>query len=761
MKRHRRHRYPKTFYKKLVTSFLLVSAIIIVLVSFVSHAMFSHQFTKEMAANHRRVIDYDGRILSTELFQNAQRLFVDATMNRPNADLFAYYCTPKQAIDHVKLVNIYDTLRSIQKVSSDIISAILVYYPEKNFIISSTAGYKSLNDPLNEAIAEELSAFMQTDPGRLKWWSVKNPNASAVVQKSGLVFGGAISWHSGAGARGQILYAVTPGFVQGLLSNVATEDTIAYLLDESGTVVASSHAENEDTIVPAQVFDAVRQSREKYVNTTDDSSGKQIFYTLSAIPASSFTLALAAPIDSFARTSGIITMQMVVMVLICMVVFLPLTVFISYQLYSPVQQLAATVRQLPDPPEGGLGIGEHDAISAALQRLTAKLGQARQMLYVNAPVLRHLKLQELLSGQSHTLTDTRQESPEASDIHLDFPFFAVILAEWLPEESGNLPEAERSALRFSLIAKIEEAFCQNGCRVYGYTADTGHAAFLLNALQAHSGLIRQIVDSANQIMLQADIRCMFTAGQWVACQEDIPACCKQAQTTMEGRFFAEQETYYLEKTGLGTAPPTQAEERYMEALQSGSALDAAAALRQLVAIWQGQLPALAFESLGRITRATRDAAAMARRSALPQGLLNAPEQTLWLANEYPDALLPFFKALWNQDGETDDLVARTNKYIMANLSEDLSLEAIAAKLHYSPKYFSRLFKEQTGMGISTHVNAMRLAYTAELLTQTSLAVDEIALKAGFNSTQYFIRKFREHYGVTPRQYAKEQQKNKK
>ena len=46
----------------------------------------------------------------------------------------------------------------------------------------------------------------------------------------------------------------------------------------------------------------------------------------------------------------------------------------------------------------------------------------------------------------------------------------------------------------------------------------------------------------------------------------------------------------------------------------------------------------------------------------------------------------------------------------------------------------------------------RLGRAAELLAGTALPVEDIIGAVGYDNTSYFYRKFREHYGVSPKQY---------
>lgn len=91
-------------------------------------------------------------------------------------------------------------------------------------------------------------------------------------------------------------------------------------------------------------------------------------------------------------------------------------------------------------------------------------------------------------------------------------------------------------------------------------------------------------------------------------------------------------------------------------------------------------------------------------------------------------------------------------YIDKNLTEDLSLEMVAKEVALSPSYFSRLFKESVGCAFSEYVTYTRLQYAKILMANERLSVGELALRCGFNNSNYFATAFKKFNGVTPREY---------
>ena len=93
-------------------------------------------------------------------------------------------------------------------------------------------------------------------------------------------------------------------------------------------------------------------------------------------------------------------------------------------------------------------------------------------------------------------------------------------------------------------------------------------------------------------------------------------------------------------------------------------------------------------------------------------------------------------------------------YLQANYANKVSLEEMAGAFHMSEKYFSRYFKKHFQMTFTGYLNSLRLENAAKLLTDSDLAITEIAMQSGFNNVSYFIRTFREAFGCSPLHYRK-------
>lgn len=80
---------------------------------------------------------------------------------------------------------------------------------------------------------------------------------------------------------------------------------------------------------------------------------------------------------------------------------------------------------------------------------------------------------------------------------------------------------------------------------------------------------------------------------------------------------------------------------------------------------------------------------------------------------------------------------------------NIHIDDLTNEFHYNKDYFNRLIKENTGKTYSEYVQEIRLAEAVNNLRQTSLPVEDIAHKVGYNNIGYFYKIFKENYGMTP------------
>ena len=93
-------------------------------------------------------------------------------------------------------------------------------------------------------------------------------------------------------------------------------------------------------------------------------------------------------------------------------------------------------------------------------------------------------------------------------------------------------------------------------------------------------------------------------------------------------------------------------------------------------------------------------------------------------------------------------------YIEDNLSEDLSLNAIASVAGLSVSHCKVLFRKTVGMPVHQYVIRRRVDRAAALLRNGDLPVSQVALETGFSHQSHLAAHMRRVLGVSPRTIRK-------
>lgn len=99
-------------------------------------------------------------------------------------------------------------------------------------------------------------------------------------------------------------------------------------------------------------------------------------------------------------------------------------------------------------------------------------------------------------------------------------------------------------------------------------------------------------------------------------------------------------------------------------------------------------------------------------------------------------------------------VNRAKSLIHEFYQTGISLEDISDRLNITPEYLGTLFKEKTGENFTAYIRNYRIKKAKELLLSTSLKLYEIAEKVGYADPKYFSRVFRDQTGQLPADYRK-------
>ncbi len=120
-------------------------------------------------------------------------------------------------------------------------------------------------------------------------------------------------------------------------------------------------------------------------------------------------------------------------------------------------------------------------------------------------------------------------------------------------------------------------------------------------------------------------------------------------------------------------------------------------------------------------------------------------EMLGILYEYRDGSA---KILYSQDMQYSEVLA----YINEHFAEDISAKSLSERFGYNESYFSRRFREITGITFGRYVLALRMEQAQKLLQGGREPVGNVAWQCGFADVSYFTKCFKKLFGYTPTHY---------
>lgn len=102
----------------------------------------------------------------------------------------------------------------------------------------------------------------------------------------------------------------------------------------------------------------------------------------------------------------------------------------------------------------------------------------------------------------------------------------------------------------------------------------------------------------------------------------------------------------------------------------------------------------------------------------------------------------------------DSLGQQIKEFIDEHYLEKLKLPQIAEALHMNKYYLAHTFKKTTGYSPMQYVTQRRISEAQNMLLATDLTITEIALRCGWNDSNYFQNVFNSIVGMPPGRYRK-------
>lgn len=110
--------------------------------------------------------------------------------------------------------------------------------------------------------------------------------------------------------------------------------------------------------------------------------------------------------------------------------------------------------------------------------------------------------------------------------------------------------------------------------------------------------------------------------------------------------------------------------------------------------------------------------------------------------------------LTDMSGNGNRMIQVVKKYVSSHYMQDIRVRDVAEIISVTPKYFSDLFKKETGETFTDYLTNYRMEAAKDLLKNSCKRVNEISALTGYQDAKYFSKQFRKSTGVSPAKFRK-------
>ncbi|MBP1989403.1 helix-turn-helix domain-containing protein [Paenibacillus eucommiae] len=763
------------FYK-LFFSYTILLIVTTLIIGTTSYLYFTTNFNREIERIHSRMLAQTNELMHISIFQKAEKIYAELIMNPAYQPAIQLFDAPLES-NYSTINEVYKQLKDISLSDQDLLDYISIYYKENNMLISSKHGVSFFNDTSGRAAADK-DWIVRMDQARQStlWIETRNAieNASSYnVSESIFSYVRAFPVNVRTeSAKGYIAVHMKEKAIFEMIRSKEPSDRGSNLvIDGEGHFIAAADSKlaeivlSDSHIMASLTGDVPEQG--DFIGSID---GIKSMISYTTIPANGWKLVFTTPIESFYQTSSIVQRTLIVICLVAIIIGMIISNVFTLNLYNPLRRLLNSVRQVFGPSvaaqEGHAN--EYAFINSTLNHASAKMLELETAVKANVPLIKHNLAISLLSGTLSTETELR-ERLELLHLALEGPYFCSILFSFEEEVMINLKVENKQIIIYNALRFLENLEIPNVQHLAAALSDL-EVVLIISSKQ-------ESLDQSHDIHQFISLLTSYTSGQfgffpqasvgdWVNNPLAVKKSHEQSLAFLQYSYwFPELKvftgTLFMERELSRAEMPDALLEAFADALKTRNreaihhSVDAFVnhiregcyssehsheKLRALITVHRKYVSDMQLH--------TRDIVSEQVLEHI-KNVHNLDQFRNWLL-EIVDIVIQFIDDLGTN--KSSEVVERVRLFVRDNLNQETSLQSASELVNLHPRYLSRLFKEETGINFIDYITSMRMEKAVDLLLGTEITMEEIAERVGYNSSAYFIKKFREQYGIPPKTY---------
>lgn len=737
-------------YRHLIISYTVILLVIAVLVSGCSYFFFLWNYNEEIKKHNEQMMNQKKDSFSINVIDKVTTVNHSILSDMQGRNAVSKLFDEKMLPSDWRISQAYKYLQNIVALNSKAIESISVYYRQNDIFLSTISGVNHIDSNSDAAnwMLGQLNGYIEANQTLTYDYSVDIYSAVPEYEKTVKFYSTypLSSLHSGD--KGLMCISVKNSFIEELL-NISGKEIVNmsfFLTPQSERI--NSHSGFPDITSDANFYNRIETgnsffyeySGKNYVISSEKLDSKNThIQTGWIIVNASLTEALSG------RTPYLLLFVIVLTGLILLLGFLLARSF-SKRIYRPLKD---TVSSISDGHADSDKQSEYTLINEYINTLRQRVTGHQSLLYETV----------LTKLFTMPLSDKETEAQlRYAGITFPYPQFVLGIVKI------GIPFDIDDAAEYILLPEMLKDCCEYSFVCHAVFLDKRSIGLLINAEDFSEKDIQLLMETL-LAACKHRFKLFISMPIWEC--EDIHSSYSMLVKMQRYEYFFPYQILFSEsdffkrnsstehiKLNISSQLPILLRQRKKEAIQ--------ALLEKLCA--EIQENPYSYEECQRhftkvfyiISEYIKEAEL--EKSFPPESVhnkLNAADSVYTCCCLILEMVESIYQMLDHRDSsQSKDAVNQIQDYILANLEKDISLDDAAELVSLSPQYISRLFRDSVGVNFITFIKRCKMEKAKELLLMADKNVDQVALELGYNSTAYFIKNFKDSYGITPKAFQR-------
>lgn len=778
----RKFKNTKRIRLRMILSYILVTIACTATMALPTYSFISGRMTSQAAESNSKLLDQLKSTIDSYIIDNTNKLSINILRDPSGENDLMYFFNHPVMDNMVGVRKTYENLKYL-KALNPALDSISVYYKRNNLIISSE-GMKLLNNNTSPDWIDTGWITQLNESGKSNLWfenrKIRDPyipkskDSGSEIQKKVMTMARTFPLSSSPGSmKGAIAISINEKVFHETVSHSNRNDFERFIcINGNGTVISDNQEKLLATNIKEQSYGPKLVSLNKRNGYFIDDNGKdKLLISFSSSDYNGWRYIAIKPLSKIPSGLQFFSRILLGVALATLIIGLILSFLSAKKFYLPLKKLVDICKNssIYENSVNENPVNEYELINCTMNSLVYRLKAQNKKLEDNFPIIKHHFIIDLIN--SHFINeDDIFSKMNLLNIDLKFPYFLCIIIK-----PGNMNTLlDHRAYEYSKINLMEAAeslLLEKGINCI-CTEHNKNIICILNLEHPDINITHKLEEMYMELVELSQLRIQIGTGS--ICGDILQIantyitasnCIKYTYIYPEHAIFTPEEILQWEYN-TNTSTARRILQQFDSDLHEQDKNKMRLRVHELVNLIREEhysysctlkllagIPGIIENYLDELKINTSGFEEEDIASVLIKAGNILQYQTQL------DSLLKNITLLINEkhDEKNKELVKKVKKYISENISRgNISLENVASAMYISPSYLSRIFRNEAGINFIDYVMDMKLDWSKELLLTGSKKIEDISMIIGYSNPQYFIKKFKLKYGITPKNYLRSQ-----